>query len=76
MLGDIRCLAHIINLAAQDVLKSLRSYTVNIDEEQPPQGELKNEVLDDIDLDVEIDNDDEFEWVDVGSEADGKINVK
>lgn len=70
MLGvdqHIRCLAHIINLAAQDVLKSLKNYTVNIDEDYPPHDELEDEVLDDID---------EFEWVDDGYETDANIVVK
>lgn len=50
----VRCLAHIINLAAQDVLNSLKSYCVTIDEEHTDEDELKSEVLDDIDLDEEI----------------------
>lgn len=62
ILGDdqhIRCLAHIINLAAQDVLKSLKSCktATNTDEEQPDEDLLAEEVLDDIDLDQEIDCD-------------------
>ncbi|KAJ6648390.1 putative AC transposase, partial [Pseudolycoriella hygida] len=62
----IRCLAHIINLAAQDMLKSLNYFTSDPDEE-PPQAEgecedeLNNEVLEDIDLDAEIIDCDESE---------------
>lgn len=64
-------------MAAQDVLKSLKNYTVNLDEELPLQDDLNNEVLNDINLDMEIDDCDENEWVDVEDiNDDGKIVVK
>lgn len=62
----VRCLAHIINLAAQDVLMSLRNCTTttSFDEEQPDEEQadedlLNDETLDDIDLEEEINYDDD-----------------
>lgn len=72
----IRCLAHIINLAAQDVLKSLKNFTVHLDEDQLLQDELNNEVLDDIDLDLEMDDCDEDEWVEDEIDADARVVFK
>lgn len=79
ILGDdqhIRCLAHIINLAAQNVLKSLKHYTTNLDKEHPVEDELVDEILDDIDLDFEIQDDGRFEWINNENDADTKIVVK
>lgn len=52
--AHVRCLAHIINLAAQDTLTSLRGFTSRLDEKEPTEDRLTDEVLEDIDLDAEI----------------------
>lgn len=72
----VRCLAHTVNLAAQDVLTSLKHYTVDLDEEDPVQNDLNDEVLHDIDLDADIKDCDEFEWVGDPTDGDTKIVVK
>ncbi|KAG4070300.1 hypothetical protein HA402_014400 [Bradysia odoriphaga] len=62
--AQVRCLAHIINLAAQDVLASLRGYHIGLAEEtaenEITENLLTEEILDDIDLGAEV-NDSEDE---------------
>lgn len=53
----IRCLAHIINLAAQDILAMLKVPGIEDDD----GCDYDNETLDDIDLNYEIDDNEEVE---------------